>query len=149
VVAGGCFAPVDTDTAVLSALVWADDEPAADRGNVVVSYTNAGPRAAKWILVWRRAGSLVPNVLSTVTEPGGTGTMTLGTPITELSLGGFAPRSIGVVIGPNDADPVEVAYTGSLLEAGIDFHEGDIISFTLNEPVDGDYVIGLQITPGG
>lgn len=145
----GCFGPAASQTAVLSALTGAEEHAVNGSGNIVVSYTNRTDASAHWTLVWQGPSDGSPTVLTTSTEPGGSGTATLEAAVSQLSLGGLTTPSVGVLVGPQDASAIEVAYPGPVLEAGVDFHDGDIVTFILTEVSQGEFAIGVEITPGG
>ncbi len=147
--ATGCFGPAASQTAVLSALTGTEERAVTGSGHIVVSYTNRTDAPARWTLVWQGPSAVSPTVLTTSTEPGGSGTATLEAAVSRLSLGALTLPSVGVLVGPQDATAIEVAYPGPVLEAGVDFHDGDIVTFILSEVSQGEFAIGVEITPGG
>ena len=145
----GCFGPAASQTAVLSALTGTEERAVTGSGNIVVSYTNRTDAPAHWTLVWQGPSAVSPIVLTTSTVPGGSGTATLEAAVSRLSLGGLTTPSVGVLVGSQDASAIEVVYPGPVLEAGVDFHDGDIVTFILSEVSHGEFAIDVQITPGG
>ncbi len=141
----GCFPAGGEATAVLAALATADRDSVGVTGNVVVSFTNTADMPAQWKLAWQGPDRAEPNVLTTVTDAGRTATITLSAPITRLGLGDLTSDAAGVLIAPNDS----LSESVPVLEAGSDFHDGDIIAFTLSQHADGTYRVDVRVVPGG
>ena len=141
----GCFPAGGEATVVLAALATADFDSVGATGNVVVSFTNTTDVPAQWKLAWQSPDRAEPNVLITVTDAGRTSTITLNSPMTRLGLGDLTSDAAGVLIAP-DASLAEAV---PVLEAGSDFHDGDIIAFSLAQRADGTYRVDVQVVPGG
>jgi len=143
-----CTGFVETDSEALSGLGFATSLTGQTDGtNVVVSYTNDTDQPAQWSIVWAGRNA-EPTTVTATTGPGKTGILSLEGPVTSIALGSLDGEVPAVILGSSEG-AIEVPGTVGPLIVDLDFHPGDIVSFTLAQSPDGEPVITTEITPGG
>ncbi len=121
----------------------------AQSGNVVISHTNQTGDSVPWTVLWQKADTAEPSVFVATTEPEQTCSVAVEGPVKAITVGSFDGQSPGAVVGPNSDRPIAVSYPGPVLLAGVDFRDGDIISYTVADQAGGEFVITVEITAGG
>lgn len=153
---GGCVVAGDlVNPALLPALGLDPELISGPVGRVVVSFTNNTRQPVDFFLA-RSVGANSVQQETHAVEPAGTDSAVLDCPVDFL-----APATIGDMLEFNTAiaatvfvgeGTVDVAYTGAILQGGVEFTCGDVIAISMESVGTGEaaenFAIRVRILPG-
>ncbi|MFQ6048057.1 MAG: hypothetical protein ACE5K7_01680 [Phycisphaerae bacterium] len=119
-----------------------------EAGNLVINYVNQTKRPVQWYTWWEGSGSLEADTFAARLEAGSSQSLTLTGPVFRVSLGRPDTSAVAVVIDPAGTAPVSLRYSAPPLELGVDYRQGDIITFRVTPAERGRYHIGVEVTGG-
>jgi len=149
-VVASCVGSTTVDSVLVKTLSGRSELFAPARpGNVVISHTNHTDTPVQWTVSWQKDDAAEPDVFVVTAEPGQTGSVAVEGPVKAITVGSFDGRTPAAVVAPGSDKPVPVSSQGPVLLAGVDFHDGDIVSYAIAGQPGGRFVITVEITAGG